>query len=31
MLDVPYEKMDEFMAERKEVYRAIAEQLESSN
>lgn len=31
MLDVPYEKMDEFMAERKEVYRALAEQLESNN
>ena len=31
MLDVPYEEMDAFMAERKEVYRAIAEQLESAD
>jgi tripartite-type tricarboxylate transporter receptor subunit TctC len=31
MLDVPYEEMDAFMAERKETYKAIAEQLESAN
>jgi len=31
MLDVSYDEMDAFMAERKEVYRAIAEQLKSAN
>jgi tripartite-type tricarboxylate transporter receptor subunit TctC len=31
MLDVSYDEMDAFMAERKETYRKIAEQLQSAN
>jgi tripartite-type tricarboxylate transporter receptor subunit TctC len=31
MLDVPYDEMDAFMAERKETYRGIADQLEAAN